>query len=118
MENTYYYSHLARHLSHFCHLMQGFDRTTPTPLLFAKCRNHFFLDIRLADKNKEHEETSEEVEAVDDPEEDLEVGGVVAEAPGVVGVEDVVDGGENPEEAEDEEELGVENLRRHIQIVS
>ena len=92
--------------------MQGFDRTTSTPLLFTKCRDHLFLHICLADENYEHEEASEEVEAVDDPEEDLEVGGVVAEAPGVAGVEDVVDGGEDPQEAKDEEQLGVQNLRR------
>ena len=36
-------------------------------------------DILLADKDDKHEEAAEQVEAVDHPEEDLEVVGVVAE---------------------------------------
>ena len=115
MENTYYYSHLARHLSHFCHVMQGFDRTTPTPLLFTKCRNHFFLDIRLADENKEHEEASEKVEAVNDSEEDLNIarifftGGVA-----VIAMDEIMEKREGPENAKDWEEFAVENLEKKL----
>lgn len=75
-----------------------------------KSNFHFTNHICFADENYEHEEAPEEVEAVDDPEEDLEVAGVVAEAPGVVAVEDVVGHGEHPQEAQHQKQLGVQHL--------
>ena len=71
---------------------------------------HLLLHVLLADEDDKHEEAPQQDEAVDDPEEDLEVVGVVAKPIRVVGVQDVVDGREHPEDPKDQEQLGVQNL--------
>ena len=79
---------------HFCHFrgfVQSFHRSVVLPPHQAKPRSDLVLDILLADKDDKHEEATEQVEAVDDPEEDLKVVGVAAEPIRVVRVEDVVD---------------------------
>ena len=91
---------------HFCHFrcfVQSFHRPVVLPPNQTKPGLHLVLDILLADKDDKHEEAAEQVEAVDDPEEDLDVVGVAAEPVRVVGVEDVVDRGEHPEDSQDQE---------------
>ena len=67
---------------HFCHFrcfVQSFDRSVVLLPHQTKPCPDLLLDILLADKDDKHEEAAEQVEAVDHPEEDLEVVGVVAE---------------------------------------
>ena len=92
-----------RHFCHFRCFVQSFHRPVVLPPHQAKPGLHLVLHILLADKDDKHEEAAEQVEAVDDPEEDLDVVGVAAEPVRVVGVEDVVDGGEYPEDSQDQE---------------
>ena len=100
------------HFHHFRCFVQSLHRSVLLPPRQPKPCPHLVLDILLADKDEKHEEAAEQVEAVDHPEEDLEVVGVAAEPVRVVGVEDVVDGGEHPEDSQDQEQLCVEHLKR------
>ena len=85
--------HLTNHLilpfSHLDHLLQ-----------------HWFL----AHKDQEQEESSEYVEAVNDPEEDLKEGVVVFTRVAVVTVDEIVEEGEGPEDAKDGEEFTIQDL--------
>ena len=92
-----------RHFCHFRCFVQSFHRPVVLPPNQTKPGLHLVLHILLADKDDKHEEAAEQVEAVDDPEEDLDVVGVAAEPVRVVGVEDVVDRGEHPEDSQDQE---------------
>ena len=64
--------------------------------------------------NHKHKEASEEVEAVNNSKEDLMVAGVVtAGNVPVVAVEEVMETGEGPKDAEYGEQLAEENLERN-----
>ena len=98
------------HFSHFRRLVQSFDGAVVFTPSQAEHGAHLLLHVLLADVDDKHEEAPQQVEAVDDPEEDLKVVGVVAKPIRVVGVQDVVDGREHPEDPKDQEQLGVQNL--------
>ena len=98
------------HFSHFRRLVQSFDGAVVFTPSQAEHGAHLLLHVLLADVDDKHEEAPQQDEAVDDPEEDLEVVGVVAKSIRVVGVQDVVDGREHPEDPKDQEQLGVQNL--------
>ena len=98
------------HFSHFRRLVQSFDGAVLFTPSQPEHGAHLLLHVLLADEDDKHEEAPQQVEAVDDPEEDLEVVGVVAKPIRVVGVQDVVDGREHPEDPKDQEQLGVQNL--------
>ena len=73
-----------RHFCHFRCFVQSFHRPVVLPPNQTKPGLHLVLHILLADKDDKHEEAAEQVEAVDDPEEDLDVVGVAAEPVRVV----------------------------------
>ena len=74
----------------------------------------FSQNILLAHKYHKHEEASENVEAVNNSEEDLKVAGVLtAGNVPVVAMEEVMETGEGPEDAEYGEQLAEENLERN-----
>ena len=98
------------HFSHFRRLVQSFDGAAVFTPSQPEHGAHLLLHVLLADEDDKHEEAPQQVEAVNDPEEDLEVVGVVAKSIRVVGVQDVVDGREHPEDPKDQEQLGVQNL--------
>ena len=98
------------HFSHFRRLVQSFDGAVLFTPSQPEHGAHLLLHVLLADVDDKHEEAPQQDEAVDDPEEDLEVVGVVAKSIRVVGVQDVVDGREHPEDPKDQEQLGVQNL--------
>ena len=59
------------HICHFRCFVQSFHRSVVLSPRQAKPRSDLVLDVLLADEDEKHEEATEQVEAVDHPEEDL-----------------------------------------------
>ena len=83
-----------------CHLhVLSLNLTLSPP---AKGCPHLSQDIPLADKYQKHEEASEKVEAVNDSEEDLKIVRLVFTRNAImVAMDEIVEAGESPEDAED-----------------
>ena len=78
---------------------------------FVCKRFDFFPNVLLEDEDDEQEESSQHVEAVNDPEEDTNEA-IFLTRLAIVVVDDEMDTFNDPQNTEDEEKFGVENLER------
>ena len=98
-------------MGYFCHF-QALCCFCLSASLEVERSSHFSQDILLADKYKEHEEASEKVETIHDPEEDLNIfRAIFTRYLAMVAVDDVMETGEGPENAKDGEKFAEEYLK-------
>ena len=104
-------------LWYFCHL-NGVPGAQHWSCLHPQGHPRLSQHILLAHEDHEHEEPTEKVEAIGDPEEDLDLGGGLAtgHVP-VVAMEKIVEAREDPEDAKNRKQFAEEHLKKNNIII-